>query len=57
MEESRMRWTAKNPEDWHGWFAWYPVVVSGQWVWLERLERRDGETFCGDYTEFRVMER
>lgn len=27
---------------WRAWFAWYPVrTLSGQWVWLERVEWRN----------------
>jgi hypothetical protein len=25
---------------WRPWFAWRPVKVSGVWVWLEKVERR-----------------
>lgn len=25
--------------DWHKWFAWYPVWVEGERVWLRRVER------------------
>jgi hypothetical protein len=25
---------------WHRWFAWYPVMVNGERVWLEMLESR-----------------
>jgi hypothetical protein len=36
---------ARRRSVWHRWFAWYPVVVSGEeefdhWVWFERLERK-----------------
>ena len=33
-------------EDWHGhgpwetWFAWYPLMINGQSVWLRTVERR-----------------
>ena len=38
-----MRWQAKpeiDPAEWHRWWAWRPVIVDGQWVWGERIERR-----------------
>lgn len=37
-----MRWKHKTFDqyEWHQWFAWYPVVVECEWVWLERVERR-----------------
>ena len=42
-----MRWDGETAEqenarlnDWHKWFAWYPVQLkSGQWVWWENLWR------------------
>jgi hypothetical protein len=37
-----MRWATDtfDPFEWHSWFAWRPVQVDEQWVWLERIERR-----------------
>ena len=40
-------------DDWEFWFAWKPVkTVSGKWVWLESIyrketwaQRRDGQGF------------
>ena len=32
--------------NWHPWYAWYPVQVphySGNWVWLQHIER---EYYC-----------
>lgn len=30
-----------NQNEWHPWFAWYPVSIDGNEVrWLERVERR-----------------
>lgn len=26
--------------EWTRWFAWYPVVIDGQWAWLRWIERR-----------------
>lgn len=26
-------------DNWHIWFAWYPVKVQGQWVWLQKIAR------------------
>lgn len=48
-----MKWAALDRTRWNRWFAWHPVKVGGQWVWLETIERRCGETFCGDYQEYR----
>ena len=27
---------------WKPWFAWRPVKIGHQWIWLETLERRQG---------------
>lgn len=38
-----MRWKRKmgqNPYMRHQWFAWHPVEVDGEWVWLEKVWRR-----------------
>ena len=46
-----MKWPRRNA-CWHRWFAWHPVAVGTRWVWLERVERRWSETFCGDCYEY-----
>ncbi len=25
---------------WYRWFAWYPVRIDDEWVWLEHIERQ-----------------
>lgn len=49
-----MRWRKKfTPHDWRPWFAWRPVNIAGNWVWLETVERvrdvgalgRDGDSW------------
>lgn len=42
-----MRWKAKSPFDWRARFAWLPVKIGDEWLWLERYQRR----FCGDFYE------
>lgn len=50
----RFRLDPKKPvdrKDWHRWFAWRPVRIDLELVWLELVERK-GERFedsCGDY--------
>jgi hypothetical protein len=34
-----MRLGASTLDDWQLWFAWFPVRVRGQWVWLETIKR------------------
>jgi len=26
--------------EWHDWFAWHPVTVDGERVWLEKVQRK-----------------
>lgn len=37
-----MRYTPKRKTRpiWNRWFAWHPVYIDKQWVWLEHVERR-----------------
>jgi len=29
-----------EPTDWRLWFTWFPIMVEGDLVWLEFVERR-----------------
>ena len=31
-------WRSQGP--WETWFAWYPLMINGQSVWLRTVERR-----------------
>jgi hypothetical protein len=35
-----MRWKAKNYNEWHPHFVWFPKKINGEWIWLERIIRR-----------------
>jgi hypothetical protein len=35
-----MRFKIKFEDQWHRWFAWYPVRIGDERVWLEFVERR-----------------
>ncbi len=54
-----MRFGVTTPEwwgrygHWHRWFAWHPVCVNGQLVWLEAVDRRRREGQVDDYWEYR----
>jgi hypothetical protein len=37
-------------EEWHRWFAWYPVRIGNQRVWLETVERK-GRWWSALYAE------
>lgn len=50
-----MRWSYQDCGQWRKWFAWYPVVVFEQLVWLEVIERRFSETFCGERWLYRAI--
>ena len=30
----------KDTSKWHSWFAWYPVKIEHDLVWLEKIERK-----------------
>ena len=32
---------AKKRAEWSAWFAWHPIRVDEQMVWLERVERKN----------------
>jgi hypothetical protein len=37
-----MRWTVLggHPRLWHNWFAWRPVRIGNEMVWLEIVQRK-----------------
>lgn len=35
-----MRWKNKPQPEWYRSFAWLPVLVADEWVWLEWFEWR-----------------
>jgi hypothetical protein len=39
-EGCEMRLGPPDRKQWHDWFAWRPVYVGDQLVWLETIERR-----------------
>lgn len=46
-----MRWKANDPWAWKPTFAFLPVKIGEEEVWLEWYERR----FCGDHYEVRAL--
>ena len=38
--KSHDSWRGHGP--WEPWFAWYPLMIDGQSVWLRTVERRPG---------------
>lgn len=34
---------------WEEWFAWHPVMIEDEWVWLKTIERREEWTFPDCY--------
>lgn len=44
-----MRWPVKRC-DWRRSFAWLPVKIGDEWIWLERYESRP----MGEYREVRA---
>jgi hypothetical protein len=41
----KMRWGRKDKSTlphqgcWHKWFAWHPVWIDKEWIWLENVQR------------------
>lgn len=35
-----MRFTILNKECWNLWFAWHPIKIEENFIWLEFVERR-----------------
>jgi hypothetical protein len=48
-----MRWKCKNDREWNKYFAFFPVKVGDDWVWLEYLEGRT--VWSGLYWEYRLI--
>lgn len=49
-----MRWRVNQDDSgvWHRWFAWHPVNIDGDRVWLETVMRRDTFVPCHPCGEF-----
>jgi hypothetical protein len=50
-----MRWRYKPPRDLcepHLWFAWFPVRIGRQTIWLERVTRVGYSTWGGIVWEY-----
>ncbi len=55
-----MRWhiaRSYDPKEWHRWFAWHPVCVGDELVWLEPVERRIEFGCYDDFPEYRNLQR
>jgi hypothetical protein len=54
-----MRWTklGGHPRLFHPWFAWYPVLVGHEWVWLEVVERQRISVLMGEEWRYRNATR
>jgi hypothetical protein len=51
-----MRWATRQPRDtkqWARWFAWRPIRVGTEWVWLEYVDRREHFRFDQITSEYR----
>jgi hypothetical protein len=47
-----MRWAPKAEDRWRRRFAFFPVLIGDQWVWLEWFEKRP----MGIYDQVRLIE-
>ena len=51
-----VRWAFRDKTAWWPWFAWHPVLLeSGEWAWLERVERRSMPGIRYSYYVHRVL--
>ncbi len=44
-----MRWKAKDHQkydEWRAWFAWHPVKIESNWIWLETVQRTQIRPFA-----------
>ncbi len=44
----RFKFIKREPGRWRPWFAWHPVVIGTQWVWLELIWR---QWWCSMYDD------
>jgi len=45
-------------ENWHPWYAWYPIKVKEVWYWLCRIERKRewiGKPFFFTHWEYKNL--
>lgn len=43
----------KRFEEWRPWFAWHPIFVDGELVWLEAVERKRASDWGDHYWKYR----
>ena len=41
-------------QNWHRWFAWHPVQIDHQYVWLEYVYRKGVKAYYGYKYEYRL---
>jgi hypothetical protein len=41
--------------DWEPWFAWHPVIIGGQIVWLRMVLRQYRASWGVDWYEYRLQ--
>jgi len=54
-----MRWKSRwlKKFEWHKFFAWYPVLIDDEYVWLEWVEKRtEAESTFGN-NEYRFYSK
>lgn len=55
LERQKEEWATENPhlQEWHPYFAWLPVYIGEQRVWLKALERRGTPSLIGPRWKYR----
>ncbi|QDP50619.1 MAG: hypothetical protein Tp1125DCM00d2C21254131_60 [Prokaryotic dsDNA virus sp.] len=55
MKISKRKTQKKDKTQWNDWFAWYPVRIGEDLVWLETVQRRGVETIVATYDHNMVL--
>lgn len=42
-------------QNWHIWFAWYPVKIENRTVWLRKVERKNYMYKSNEWSEYREL--
>lgn len=43
-------------ELWESWFAWHPIFIDGEMIWLERIERKLESSYArGIFWAYRIQ--
>lgn len=54
-----MRWKSRWDQQykWHRYFAWFPVLIDGEYIWLEWVERKRVSELGCVYYKYRLINK